>query len=188
MVSDELLVQKVQSGDRQAFALLMLRHQGFVRRALYRFRCFQGHELEDACQEVFIKVYLALGSFRAESRFTTWVYRILTNYALERLRSRELQFSTLDNDQYLAESDLTEREDMRRDIQQAFGRISDQQKQVVYLCLMEGYSHSEVSRQHSMPLGTVKSHALRGRTQLQEVLKEWMPCNRINEESYCAVE
>lgn len=187
MIADEMLVQKAQNGERGAFDVLMQRHQGFVRRALYRFRCFQPYELDDACQEVFIKAFMAIGSFRAESRFTTWIYRILMNYALERIRAKEPLFTVLDESHEGVEGDHSDREDLRRDIQQAFGKITQQQKQVIYLCLLEGYSHTEISKQESMPLGTVKTHALRGRTHLQQALKDWCP-STSREVNYCAVE
>lgn len=197
MITDEALVQRVKEGDRRAFDLLMQRHQGFVRRALCRFRCFQPSELDDACQEVFIKAYLALTQFRAESRFTTWIYRISTNFALERLRGRDISFSELDEQLHRFPEDNTQRIDLRRDISIAFNKITAQQKQVIYLCLMEGLTHAEVAEQISMPLGTVKTHALRGRSQLQGMLSDWressfgianMERTEFAGGSHCAVE
>ena len=85
--TDQQLVDRVLGGDQSAFNLLVLRYQHRVAALISRF-VHDSHEVEDVCQEAFIKAYRALHSFRGDSAFYTWLYRIAVNTAKNHLVSR----------------------------------------------------------------------------------------------------
>src|SRR5467141_5173446 len=87
---DQQLVERAQRGDKRAFELLVLKYQRKLGRLLSRLVRDPG-EVEDVTQEAFIKAYRALPSFRGESAFYTWLYRIVMNVAADRGRSRGAQ-------------------------------------------------------------------------------------------------
>src|SRR5262245_9659934 len=94
--ADVVLVEKVRSGDRQALEFLVQRHQAWIYNIAVRM-VFQPQDAEEVTQEVLVKVITRLGTFRSESRFRTWLYRIVTNHVLNmRRRDSEAVASTFD--------------------------------------------------------------------------------------------
>jgi RNA polymerase sigma-70 factor (ECF subfamily) len=84
---DQQLVERVQRGDKRAFDLLVLKYQHIILGLIVRF-VHDTHEAQDVAQEAFIKAYRALGNFRGDSAFYTWLYRIAINTAKNYLVSR----------------------------------------------------------------------------------------------------
>jgi RNA polymerase sigma-70 factor, ECF subfamily len=180
MDTDKLLVEQVlQQQDQQAFARLMQRHQlrlrAFLMRTFKQYRRgLEGYHVDDLLQEVFLRAYLALSSFRQEAQFSTWLYRIANNLLIDKCRRKSLDYCAIDaieepaaNCHYLHQSDL------RGDITRAMQSISNAQKTAVRLCLEEGYTHEAAALVMNLPLGTVKSHVLRGKANLQQLLSHW---------------
>ncbi len=85
---DRLLVEQAQSGDREAFEQLVHRHDRDILRLAFHM-LGNREEAQDVFQETFLKAYRSLGRFRSDSSFYTWIYRIATNVALDRLRKRQ---------------------------------------------------------------------------------------------------
>jgi len=85
-MTDAELVQRAAAGDRGAFHLLVERHRGLVYRVAYRF-CGNHHDAEDIAQDVFLKLYTALGGFRQEAQFTSWLYRVVMHACIDHRRS-----------------------------------------------------------------------------------------------------
>ncbi len=175
MDSDAVLVERIlTSNDQQAFTRLVLRHQLIVRSLLSRCCRRDQHAVEDLVQETFLRAYLSLSSFRQEAKFSTWLYRIAFNLVADKFRRKTLDYCDLDSIQeFSANCKLLSQSDLRGDIAKAMAKISEPQKIAVRLCLEEGYSHADAALAMNMPLGTVKSHVSRGKTQLQQLLVHW---------------
>ncbi len=182
---DQLLVERVQRGDKKAFELLVLKYQ----RRLFRLvsRLVHDHaEAEDVVQEAFIKAYRALANFRGDSAFYTWLYRIGINTAKNYLvtQGRRTPTST--------ESDVEEAEsfhdaDGLRDINTPESLMASKQiaatvnavmlalpeelRNAITLREIEGLSYEEISEAMSCPIGTVRSRIFRAREAIAEKLR-----------------
>jgi RNA polymerase sigma-70 factor (ECF subfamily) len=103
--TDTELVTRAKAGDREAFGLLVERHEASIYGLCIKM-LRNPEDAEDCLQEVFIKAYKALPTFREEARFSTWVYRIATNACLMRIRKRKLDTVSLDQPLQLGEAEI----------------------------------------------------------------------------------
>jgi RNA polymerase sigma factor (sigma-70 family) len=163
MVSDAVLVARTLNwNDQQAFTRLVLRHELMVR------------SIDDVVQETFLRAYLSLASFRSESKFSTWLYRIAFNLVADKFRRKSLDYGDLDSIESVSDNcKLLQQSDLRKDLDKAMRNISAPQRIAVRLCLEEGYTHADAAMAMNLPLGTVKTHVFRGRAQLQQLLIVW---------------
>jgi RNA polymerase sigma-70 factor (ECF subfamily) len=174
---DRQLVERVQSGDKQAFGLLVSKYQRKLYRLLARLVRDPG-EVEDLAQETFIKAYRALGSFRGESAFYTWLYRIGINTAKNYLaaQGRRVPASTgLDSSEMesfeggerLHDLDTPERQLMTREIAQtvdeAMAALPAELREAIALRELEGLSYEDIANAMGCPIGTVRSRIFRAR-------------------------
>ncbi len=174
--SDQLLVKRVQSGDKAAFDLLIQKYQHKIISLVSRF-VRDISEAHDVAQEAFIKAYRALPNFRGESAFYTWLYRIAINTAKNTIVSADRRPPTSDIDaseaeQYdgaaaLKETDTPERlllrEEMERTINQAIAELPDDLRSAITLREFEGLSYEEIAMTMDCPVGTVRSRIFRAR-------------------------
>ncbi|VAW81130.1 RNA polymerase sigma factor RpoE [hydrothermal vent metagenome] len=174
--SDQLLVKRVQSGDKAAFDLLIQKYQHKIISLVSRF-VRDISEAHDVAQEAFIKAYRALPNFRGESAFYTWLYRIAINTAKNTIVSADRRPPTSDIDaaeaeQYdgaaaLKEMDTPERlllrEEMERTINQAIAELPDDLRSAITLREFEGLSYEEIATTMDCPVGTVRSRIFRAR-------------------------
>ncbi|RYZ83134.1 MAG: RNA polymerase sigma factor, partial [Moraxellaceae bacterium] len=129
---------------------------------------------DDLAQETFIKAYAALGAFRAESKFSTWLYRIAFNIAANRWRNKKIQWCTLDDDDDIESEHCELRQfDAKRDVESAMNQLSPAQQLAIRLCFEDGFSHDEAASIMGVPLGTLKTHVARGKKKLQTLLSSW---------------
>lgn len=171
---DEILVARcLIHGDQQAFAQLMLRHQLMVRSLLLRLCRRESHMVDDLVQETFLRAWLALDSYRAQAKFSTWVYRIASNLVADKFRRKKLDCCNLELADAEVQCEQLYHCDLRRDLQMAMRGITHAQRQAIELCLQNGHSHSSAAEVLDMPLGTVKTHVARGRANLQQLLAHW---------------
>jgi RNA polymerase sigma-70 factor (ECF subfamily) len=171
---DEILVARcLNHGDQQAFAQLMLRHQLMVRSLLQRLCRREPHVVDDFLQETFLRAWMALDTYRAQAKFSTWLYRIASNLVADRCRRKKLDCCDLELADNEVQCEPLYQCDLRRDLQMAMSGISCAQRQAVELCLQNGHSHSSAAAVLDMPLGTVKTHVARGRASLQQLLAHW---------------
>lgn len=174
---DQQLVERVQSGDKQAFGLLVSKYQRKLYRLLARLVHDSG-EVEDLAQETFIKAYRALGSFRGESAFYTWLYRIGINTAKNYLaaQGRRVPASTgldsadmesVEGGERLHDLDTPERQLMTRQIactvDDAMADLPDELREAITLRELEGLSYEDISNLMGCPIGTVRSRIFRAR-------------------------
>jgi RNA polymerase sigma factor (sigma-70 family) len=121
-----------------------------------------------------MKAYAAIGAFRAESTFSTWLYRIAFNIAANRWRTKKIAWSSLeDQDDIEAEHCELKQYDAKKDVAAAMKQLSAAQQLAIRLCYEEGFSHEEAAMIMSIPLGTLKTHVARGKQKLQVILAAW---------------
>jgi RNA polymerase sigma factor (sigma-70 family) len=170
----ELIARVVARKDQHAFAQLVLRYQSQLRLWARRLCDGDAHLADDLAQEAFMKAYAALGAFRAESKFSTWLYRIAFNIAANRWRSKKVQWCELDdNEDIEAEHCELKQFDARRDLEAAMQQLSPAQQLAIRLCFEDGFSHDEAASIMGVPLGTLKTHVNRGKQKLQTLLSSW---------------
>jgi len=170
----ELIARVVAKKDQHAFAQLVLRYQSQLRLWTRRLCDGDAHLADDLAQETFMKAYGALGAFRAEAKFSTWLYRIAFNIAANRWRSKKMEWCALEDDEDI-ESELCELKqfDAKRDVEAAMQQLSAVQQLAIRLCFEDGFSHDEAATIMGVPLGTLKTHVNRGKQKLQLLLASW---------------
>lgn len=173
------LVTKARKGETEAFALLVQEHAPFVFNLALRL-LQDPHEAEDLSQEAFLRAWQALPRFRAEARFTTWLYRIVTNLCYNRLPQLKAEFAALDLDVEVTIPDERQQANtalmtnaLRVHLQQAIAELPDSYRLLITLRHLQGMSYAEIAQATDLPLGTVKTGIFRARRQLQEELQEW---------------
>lgn len=188
---EKALVRRCLTGHEGAFEELVERFQNMVYNVAYRFLGGR-EEAEDLTQEVFLKVYYALKTFRRASSLKTWIYRITTNMSLNRLKKlrRRFHHRQVSLDAPLAQElpPLSEAiadgspgpdsgvrsSQIQKRLQKALDELSDEQKAVVILRDIEGLSYEEIADSLGINIGTVKSRLARGRSNVQEKLRDLM--------------
>jgi RNA polymerase sigma-70 factor, ECF subfamily len=182
--TDQQLVQRVQAGDKSAFNLLVLKYQHRVLKLVGRF-VSDAAEAEDVAQEAFLKAYRALASFRGESAFYTWLYRIAINTAKNALvanRRRPVDFDLdlQDPDQYerharLKDDDTPEgvllTDEIRNVVERAMEQLPEDLRTAIILRELEGLSYEEIAEAMDCPVGTVRSRIFRAREAIDKKLK-----------------
>lgn len=183
--ADQVLVQRAQTGDQQAFGLLVVKYQRKLMRLVMRL-VRDPAEAEDVTQEAFIKAYRALPSFRGESAFYTWLYRIGVNAAKNWLMAKGRRVQTAsggegeeagnyDGGELLRDADTPERILMSRQIAEtvnaAMDRLPEDLRIAITLREIEGLSYEEIANAMNCPIGTVRSRIFRAREAIAEDLK-----------------
>lgn len=183
-VSDLDLVQRVQQGDRRAFDQLVLRYQHKVLKLVLRY--MRNHaEAEDIAQEAFLKAYRAIHSFRGDSAFYTWIYRIAINTAKNALVAAKRR--PLDYDLDLQDPEQNERagrlrdeaspesllltDEIRQTVDAAIAALPEDLRRAVVLREYEGLSYEEISAVMDCPVGTVRSRIFRAREAIDRQLR-----------------
>ncbi len=179
------LVERVQRGDKQAFGLLVAKYQRKLARLLSRL-IRDPAEVEDIAQETFIKAYRALPSFRGDSAFYTWLYRIGINTAKNFLVSQgrraptstdfdSEEAETFEDGDQLRDINTPERLMMTRQIgdtvNTAMEALPEELKTAIVLREIEGLSYEEIATIMDCPIGTVRSRIFRAREAISEKLK-----------------
>ncbi|NLR74105.1 MULTISPECIES: RNA polymerase sigma factor RpoE [Leeia] len=183
---DQQLVERVQRGDKRAFDLLVGKYQRKLARLLSRF-VRNPEEIEDVAQEAFIKAYRALPSFRGESAFYTWLYRIAINTAKNYLMSAGRRATTtstsievdesetLDMAEQVPDDNTPETELANQQIVQAVNRVvealPEELREAITLREMEGLSYEEIAEAMQCPIGTVRSRIFRAREAIAAELR-----------------
>jgi RNA polymerase sigma-70 factor (ECF subfamily) len=188
LVDDPVLIRKAQQGDYSAFDGLVQKYQERVYSTIYHMT--SNHEdANDLTQESFIKAYRALKSFKGDSSFFTWIYRIAVNKTINFLKSRknkihlslnDLDFNAEHDPEIVAfVSDKTPRRDMnltelQEKLNEAMQKLSDVHRLVVTLHDVQGLSHEEISKIMDCNTGTVRSRLFYARQQLQGYLADYL--------------
>jgi len=182
---DQQLVERVQNGDKQAFDLLVVKYQRKLTRLLSQF-IRDPAEVEDVTQEAFVKAYRALPSFRGDSAFYTWLYRIGINTAKNYLVSQGRKVSTQQGidtedaenfeegsvlrEMHTPESELMSKQ-IAQTVNQTLERLPDELRTAIVLREIEGLSYDEIATIMDCPIGTVRSRIFRAREAISEELR-----------------
>ncbi len=189
---DQQLVEQVQRGDKRAFNLLVAKYERRLVRLLSRL-VRDPHEVQDVAQETFIKAYRALPTFRGESAFYTWLYRIGVNTAKNYLMSRNRRAPTsteFDADEAegfedasgLQELNTPENELMSRQIAEvvndAMAELPEELRTAIQLREIEGLSYEDIAATMGCPIGTVRSRIFRAREAIAARLRPLLGTNQ----------
>lgn len=181
---DFQLIQRIQNGEQQAFTLLVRKYQNRVANILTRY-LRNSADIADVTQEVFIKVYKSLPSFRGDSAFYTWLYRITVNTAKNYLTSLSrrppsadidaMEADSYDGSDALKEADCPEgilrSEEIKKVILNAIDQLPAELKSAITLRELEGMSYEEIANIEDCPIGTVRSRIFRARESIDKQLK-----------------
>lgn len=180
---DQDLVLRVQQGDKSAYDLLVIKYQHKIIQLVNRY-VKDSSEAQDVAQEAFIKAYRALGSFRGESAFYTWLYRIAINTAKNYLVSRARRNSDyavdiqdaeqVENAPQLQGLETPERllinEEIVETIKTAIENLPEEMRVAIMLREFEGMSYEEIADAMDCPVGTVRSRIFRAREAIDSKL------------------
>ena len=181
--TDQQLVQRSQRGDLRAFDLLVLKYQGRIAALVSRYVSDAG-EVEDVTQEAFIKAYRALGKFRGDSAFYTWLYRIAANAAKNHLVAKGRRPGAnatiedaegFDEGGLLSESASPEAlamgEELAEVVESALDELPDELKAALMLREFDGLSYDDIADVLGCPVGTVRSRIFRAREAVDQRVK-----------------
>jgi len=171
---DQALVVRVLAGDdRRAFEQLLRRHQGMVRAQLRRLLRGDEAMADDLAQEAFLLAWRKLDQFRGDARFSTWLYRIAYSCFLQACRKRPWPAGDEGGDALEHLHAPSPAIDLQLDLERAMQHLSTAEQTVLLHCVQLGLSHDETAYVLAMPLGTVKTHATRGKAKLKTWLAAW---------------
>ena len=184
--SDQLLVQRVQSGDQKAFELLVAKYQRRIFRLISRF-VRDTALAEDVAQETFLRAYRAIGQFRGDSQFYTWLYRIAVNTAKKSLSDsardpviRESSTVSEDGETFVSGEQLTDMEtpgavlasrEIARTVNAAMEALPEDLRTAIALREIEGMSYEDIAQAMNCPVGTVRSRIFRAREAIARQLR-----------------
>ena len=178
----QLIARAVVADDRHAFAELVKRHQSTVRACLRKLTAGNHALADDLSQETFVLAWRNLKAFRQEARFSTWLYRIATNCWLADARKRKEELlgdrieSVADdeNDEMphvdARHADHARESSLRLDMERAMAVLSEGERAAIVQCYHNDLTHEEAAYVLNCPVGTVKTHVLRGKQKLKAAL------------------
>jgi RNA polymerase sigma-70 factor (ECF subfamily) len=187
---DQLLVERVQQGDKHAFDLLINKYQHRIVSLVSRYVPDHAEAL-DVSQEAFIKAYRAIGKFRGDSAFYTWLYRIAINTAknwlvAQKRRPPASDIDAADAEQYDIDSRLKDkgtpelelmRDEIKEMVYDTIAQLPDDLRTAIMLREMEGMSYEDIALTMDCPIGTVRSRIFRAREAIDQKLRPLLEGN-----------
>jgi RNA polymerase sigma factor (sigma-70 family) len=169
MSTDDTLAQLAAAGDTAAFGALVRMHQSKVRGFLRRLTRGDAALADDLAQETFLEAHRKVAQYRGEGSFGSWLCGIAwSRFLMERRKRKE---EPLEAQPETASEDAGPAIIARLDLERAMARLSAEERAALTLCYALGHSHGEAAEILCLPLGTVKSHVLRGREKLKAMLE-----------------
>lgn len=176
---DGFLVQQVKKGDKEAYNLLVIRHQYKVFNIISRY-IKDPSEAKDVAQEAFIRAYRALGKFRGDSAFYTWLYRIVVNTAKNHLLQQnrqladnyeihdiEIQMEKLEYTERVTPETLLQKNELEQQVYAVIDQLPDDLKTALTLREIDGLTYDEIAEVMLCPVGTVRSRIYRAREAIE---------------------
>jgi RNA polymerase sigma-70 factor (ECF subfamily) len=189
--ADRRLLERCQANDLLAFEEIVHRYKNKLHSYVARM-VDNAEDAEDLTQDVFVKAFVSLGSFRGEASLQTWLYRIATNLCIDRARRRKRRGMDMvsideplhddededigrdipdaDADPYLE----VERKELQQQVRVALRRLSEKLRTVIVLFDVQGLSYEEIAQVVGCPVGTVKSRLFNARVELAKQLKPYL--------------
>ena len=172
------IIAQVCAGDANAFEALVVAYQKQVYNLALR-TVGNEEDAADMTQEVFLRAYRALGTFRGESKFSVWLYRLTTNVCIDFLRSRRrhptVSLTAADEDDEQPQFDIPAgeaRSELRRAVVRGLDQLPDDARKILILRELDGLSYAEIGKVLRLEPGTVKSRLFRARRRLCEFLRD----------------
>ena len=175
---DELrAIAQAKKGDADAFAFLVETYETSIYRLALRM-CGNAHDAEEVAQEAFVAAWKGLPSFRGESKFSSWLYQLTTNAAIDFLRreKRHRAATPLEDEMEPVSPDTpqqaVEEDEVRHALQQALDSLTPEHREIFLLRQMRQLSYEEIGRLLDLEPGTVKSRLSRAKKQLRQILTQ----------------
>ena len=186
-LTDHSLVERCRSSDDAAFSEVVARYKAKIYNYLYRMTG-SADDAEDLTQEVFIRMYTSIDSFRGQSSLNTWLFRIAGNLCIDRFRRARNRAAAYSLDAPAGDDDLAsevpdttyephrmlENAEMAEQIQMALSKLPDKLRSTLLLHDIEGLPYEEIAQVVGCPLGTVKSRLFNARIQLRQHLAGYL--------------
>ena len=169
----DLIARVVLDDDHHAFAELVRRHQSAVRATLRQLTRGNAVLADELAHDTFLRAYRALKSFRGESRFSSWLYRIAYNAFQSEVRRAKPHDPIDEHTGDLVQPAETDRTDLQHDLAEAMKRLTDNERAAITLCYTGGLTHEEAAAALDWPLGTVKTNILTGKEKLRRYLQAY---------------
>lgn len=171
MREDNELIQRCKEGNLEAFEMLVEKYRNQAVNIAYSLLGCRA-DGEDVAQESFIKIYRSIGGFKEQSKFSTWLYRIVVNTAYDFLRRKKQPLVSLDDIEYVPSvlPKDTELQGSKELINEALASVPFEYRSVLILREIEGLSYKEISEALKISIGTVESRIFRGRAMLKDFL------------------
>lgn len=174
-MNELVLISRARGGDRDAFGELVEQYRDNVYRLAYRM-CGNAYDADEAAQEAFVAAWRALPNFRGDAKFSTWLYRLTTNAAIDVMR-REKRHQTVGDGEMMELADdadspqeTVERTEQQEAVQKALSTLSEEYREVLLLRYMEELDYAEIAEVLQLPSGTVKSRINRAKAALKTAL------------------
>jgi RNA polymerase sigma-70 factor (ECF subfamily) len=182
--SDEHLIKDALAGNQRAYEELLSRHRQSIYHVIFKI-VRHPEEANDLVQETFMKAFSSLASYRFEYRFSTWLYKIAANNAIDHLRKRRIEALSLDKPLQTHDGEVSieipdwsnnPEEDLFRKrravtVKEAISTLPPKYKEVIVLRHQQDKSYEEIAEQLHVPVGTVKARIFRARELLKKKLK-----------------
>lgn len=184
MIDEKELIREAKNGSMKAFEEIISLYEKKVFSTIY-YMVKNENEIEDIAQEVFIKIYKNLKNFKEESSLYTWIYRITINVCIDEIKKRKKvvyldeEIETDDGemrmqipDESKSPSELAEEKDLKQRLTSCIRKLPEDQRIMIVLRDIKGFTYMEIAEMLKMNLGTVKSKINRSRASLKELLDE----------------
>ena len=187
------LIKAAARGDQSAFSELVTAYERLVYNTA-KSKVFSHEDAMDVSQEVFIKIWRSLPNWRGECRFATWIYKVCVNASLDFLRrapeeteslsgrpdedGEERPLEIADESVSASPESSLEQNETTMAVRRAIAKLPDDQRQIVVLRDIDGYTYEEIAEMLSLGLGTVKSRINRARVRLKALLEDEMRIRR----------
>ena len=182
--TDEQLIREALAGDQRAYKELLARHRQSIYHVIFKI-VHSNEEAADLVQETFMKAFGSLASYRFEYRFSTWLYKIAANNAIDHLRKKRVEALSLDRPVQTKDGEVAleipdwshnPEEDLYRKrravtIGEAIESLPPKYREVIVLRHQQDRSYEEIAEQLRIPIGTVKARVFRARELLKKKLK-----------------
>lgn len=178
---DSRLIAESLKGQSQAFGVLVRRYQDRLYNTVYRLTA-HSEDAQDVVQEAFISAYQSLGSFKGDSLFFTWLYRIAMNAAISQKRKKkatisletgskhDLVIDPLDESVNSRPGEALERVEEERQLQKALQQLSAEHRAVIVLKDIDDLRYEEIAEILAVPIGTIRSRLHRARLELRDLM------------------
>ena len=189
---DQALIRRVQQGDRAAFDLLVRKYQHRIAALISRY-VHDWSECQDVAQDTFIRAYRAIGTFRGDAQFYTWLYRIAVNTAKNHLVASRRRPPTEDvdaedavnfgsgdrlRDNATPEHELL-RDEIQRSVSDTVAALPEELRMAITLREVDGLSYEEIAKRMLCPIGTVRSRIFRAREAIDQKLRPLVESQRV---------